>query len=270
MISSVRERLSEDLRAVGVSCHTNETVGSGGYGVTLTRQRAFMERFMIRWQDLDPLTVERAIKLLIRRLHPTAQGIDGAGGDGGRDIRWDSAEGLVIFEAKSYPTRLLKSAKRKIEGSLTEAAAHGPVRWVLVIPLDPTPAEESWFDDLRAKFPGIALEWRGRDWLDGHFAEHADLRRYVEGSDYDLLQRARELDHERAALANGATDLVARVNAWSMAGPASCPRSGASTLRRTAMGRPCATPHVYRARPPSIRWCSHRVSPSLRGIRKRR
>ncbi len=227
---------------------------------------------MIRWQkNLDPATVERAIKVLIRRLQPTAQGIDGAGGDDGRDIRWDTPEGLVIFfEVKSYTARLTKSAKGKIQGSLTRAATHGPVRWVLVIPLDPTPAEESWFDDLRAKFPEMALEWRGRDWLDGHFAEHADLRRYIEGSDYDLLQRARELDYEQAALANGVTDLVARVNAWSMAGPASCLRSGASTSRRRAMGRPCATPHVFRTRPPLTRWCLHHASLSRWATRKPR
>lgn len=168
---------------------------------------------MIRWEALDPAKTERAVKLLIRRLHPMAQGIDGAGGDDGRDIRWDGPDGLVIFEVKSYPDRLTNAQKRKIKGSLTNAAAHSPVRWVLVMPLDPSPAEESWFDGLRREHPEITLEWRGRDWLDGQFAQHADLRRYVEGSDYELLERARELGFEQAALANGATDLVARVDA---------------------------------------------------------
>jgi hypothetical protein len=167
---------------------------------------------MIRWEGLDPARVERAIKMLVRRLHPTAQGIDGTGGDGGRDVRWDSPEGLVIFEIKSYSARLTNSQKRKIKASLTNAATHRPIRWVLVVPLDPSPAEESWFDGLRQEFASIALEWRGRDWLDEQFAAHADLRRYVEGSDYDLLERARELGHEQAALANGAADLVSRVN----------------------------------------------------------
>jgi hypothetical protein len=165
---------------------------------------------MIRWEALDPAKTERAAKLLIRRLHPTAQGIDGAGGDDGRDIRWDGPDGLVIFEVKSYSDRLTTAQTRKIKGSLTNAAAHSPVRWVLVMPLDPSPAEESCFDGLRREHPEITLEWRGRDWLDGQFAQHADLRRYVEGSDYDLLERARELGFEQAALANGATDLVAR------------------------------------------------------------
>ncbi|GAA2287482.1 hypothetical protein GCM10010149_37340 [Nonomuraea roseoviolacea subsp. roseoviolacea] len=29
---------------------------------------------------------ERAVKILIRRLHPTVQGMDGSGGDGGVDM----------------------------------------------------------------------------------------------------------------------------------------------------------------------------------------
>lgn len=167
---------------------------------------------MIRWEGLDPATVERAIKMFIRRLHSTAQGIDGSGGDGGRDVRWDSPDGLVIFEVKSYAGRLTNGQKRKIEASLARALAHAPVRWVLVLPLDPSPAEESWFDGRRARYSGIVLEWRGRDWLDGQFAAHQDLRRYVEGCNYELLERARELGHEQAALVNGSADLAARVN----------------------------------------------------------
>lgn len=167
---------------------------------------------MIRWESLDPATVERAVKMLIRRLHPAAQGIDGSGGDAGQDVQWDAPGGLVIFEVKSYAARLSNNQKRKIKHSLTKAAGHRPVRWVLVLPLEPSPAEVMWFARLRSEFSEIALEWRGRDWLDEQFAGQPDLRRYVEGSDYDLLERARELSHEQAALANGATDLVARVN----------------------------------------------------------
>jgi hypothetical protein len=168
---------------------------------------------VIRWGTLDPAKVERAVKMLIRQLLPSAQSIDGSGGDGGRDIRWDSPDGLVIFEVKSYTARLTTGQKRKIEASLANAVTHCPVTWVLVMPLDPSPTEESWFDGLREKFSEITLEWRGRDWLDGKFAAHADLRRYVEGTDYELLIRARELRDEQAALANGSVDLAARINA---------------------------------------------------------
>lgn len=165
---------------------------------------------MIRWQDLDPAKVERAVKALLRRQHPMAQGVDGSGGDDGRDTFWHSPDGLVIFEAKSYTARLTNSAKRKIKASLANAAKHRPVRWCLIMPRDHSPGEEVWFEGLRQEYPDIVLEWRGRDWLDEQFAAHEDLRRMVEGSDYSLLQRARELGQEQAVLARGVPDLLDR------------------------------------------------------------
>ncbi|MDG4788998.1 hypothetical protein O7626_24220 [Micromonospora sp. WMMD1102] len=169
---------------------------------------------MIRWQDHRD-RVERAVKLLIRDLHPTAQGIDGSGGDDGRDIRWDSPDGLVIFEVKSYTDRLGASQKRGIRNSLKKAAKHNPIRWVLVVPLESSPSEEKWFDGLRAEFPALELEWRGRDWLDKEFAEREDLIRYVEGPLYVLAQRAKELGHEQAAMANGIRDAIERLGVFS-------------------------------------------------------
>lgn len=136
--------------------------------------------------------------------------MDGSGGDGGRDTFWRSPAGLVIFEVKSYTRRLTSSAKRQIRASLVTAAQHRPVRWCVIMPLDASPAEEAWFEQRRREHPDIELEWRGRDWLDEQFAAHEDLRRTVEGSDYALLQRARELGQEQAVLARGVPDLLDR------------------------------------------------------------
>ncbi|GGM22906.1 hypothetical protein ACFFX1_10845 [Dactylosporangium sucinum] len=94
----------------------------------------------IQWGRLDPATIERAIKALLLQLHPGARPIDGSGGDGGRDVRWDSPDGLVIFEIKSFAgERLSKGKRRQIEQSLTQAATHHPIRWVLVLPTRPHP-----------------------------------------------------------------------------------------------------------------------------------
>lgn len=165
---------------------------------------------MINWSRLDPATVERGVKMLIRRLHPTALGIDGTGGDDGQDIRWEAPEGLVIFEVKSHTDRLTAARKRNIKKSLMKAERHTPIRWCLIIPLDPSPAETAWFEGLRAEVPAVGLEWRGRDWLDEQFAAHEDLRRLVEGSDYELLARAEEFGHEQAVLAGGLSDVLSR------------------------------------------------------------
>lgn len=165
---------------------------------------------MLLWHRLDPAQIERAVKLLIRRLHPSAQGIDGAGGDGGQDIRWESPEGLVIFEVKSHTERLTTAQKRNIYKSLARAVTHQPVQWRLILPLDPSPSELAWLKRLCEEFSGVAIDWLGRDWLDAQFAEHTDLRRFVEGVDSELLARAHEHGLEQAVLANGVHDLAAR------------------------------------------------------------
>jgi hypothetical protein len=164
---------------------------------------------VIRWQDLDPARVERAAQALLRRLHPDAVAIDGSGGDVGQDIVWHSPDGLVIFEVKSHTARLTGQQKRQILASLSRALTHKPTRWCLIIPLNPSPAEQAWFDRQRERFGPVTLEWRGRDWLDEQFARHDDLRRAVEGTDYALLQRAKELNLEQAAIGS-LDDLVRR------------------------------------------------------------
>jgi hypothetical protein len=172
---------------------------------------------VIRWQDLDPARVERAVQALLRRLHPDAVAIDGSGGDDGQDTAWRSPDGLVIFEVKSHTARLTSSQKRNILRSLTRAVTHQPVRWCLILPLNPSPAEQSWFERLGERFAPVTLEWRGRDWLDEQFARHDDLRRAVEGTDYALLQRARELGLEQAAIGS-LDDLLNRQRALSARG----------------------------------------------------
>jgi hypothetical protein len=166
----------------------------------------------IRWRDLDAMKVERAIKSLILETHPGAWPIDGSGGDGGRDVCWNSPDGLVIFEIKSYVDRLGPTQKRNIKASLDTASQHQPVRWVLVLPLDRTPAELTWFDQLDAGHPGISLDWYGLTWLDVEFSKRGHLRRMVEGDDYRLLELATEFDKEQAALLRGMPDAIDRMS----------------------------------------------------------
>jgi hypothetical protein len=166
----------------------------------------------IRWRDLDAMTVERAIKSLILEMHPGARPIDGSGGDGGRDVRWDTPDGLVIFEIKSYVDRLGAPQRRNIKASLTTATQHAPIRWVLVLPLDHSPAEETWFDRLAAENPDVSLDWYGVTWLETEFSKRGHLRRMVEGDEYRLLELARNFDREQAALVGGMSDVVDRIS----------------------------------------------------------
>ncbi|MCU1482164.1 MAG: hypothetical protein JWQ19_2950 [Subtercola sp.] len=166
---------------------------------------------MLDWAEFDPDKAERVAQLLVREACG-ATSIDGAGGDLAQDLRHDGPAGLTIFEVKSFTKRLANSQKRQITDSLSRAVKlHAPYRWVLVIPLNPTPGEHAWFQQLRGKFPGVELEWFGRDWLDGKIAGRESLLSYIEGAQYTLLRRAKQHGMEREALTSGA-DLVQRMN----------------------------------------------------------
>ncbi len=160
---------------------------------------------MLDWDDLDPGRVERVAQMLVRDAFG-ATSIDGAGGDEAQDLRWESPDGLVIFEVKSFRKRLAGSQKAQVKRSLLRAVdLHAPAKWVLVSRSNPRAPELAWLQSLGELVPGVVLEWLGRDWLDLQIAGREDLISYVEGEDYKLLRRARQLEHERAAVVTGQT-----------------------------------------------------------------
>ncbi len=168
-------------------------------------------RSVLDWAGFDPNKVERVAQLLVREACG-ATSIDGSGGDLAQDLRHDGPAALTIFEVKSFTKHTTTSQKRQIAGSLARAVKlHAPYRWVLVIPLKPSPAEIAWFDTLRKRHPDVELEWFGLDWLDGKIAGRESLISYIQGAEYTLLRRAKQHAMEREALTTGA-DLIQRMN----------------------------------------------------------
>lgn len=166
---------------------------------------------MLEWDELDPARVERVAQMLVRDVFG-ATSMDGSGGDQAQDLRLETPEGLVIFEVKSFRKRLASSHKAQVRRSLVRAVElHSPIRWVLVTRSNHTPGELAWLQSLSMHAAGVELQWLGRDWLDAQIASREDLISYVEGADYKLLRRARQLDLERAAGATG-TQFLARLD----------------------------------------------------------
>jgi hypothetical protein len=175
---------------------------------------------VLNW-DQDPKRAERGIQMLLKRKFPGLRSLDGAGGDGGRDAQLITSDGRTVFEVKSFG-RLTSSRRRQAERSLRQAveSAPGMTRWVLVIPMNMTPArpgvrssEEQWFDEELPKLAaGVDLDWWGLDWLDDQVAQNMDIQRYIEGVDGQLLQRAAEFNMERDVLAGGVEDLRSRIS----------------------------------------------------------
>lgn len=165
---------------------------------------------MLDWDELDAAAVERVVQMLLHDAYG-ATSIDGAGGDRAQDLRWDSPDGLVIFEVKSFRKRLEKSQRAQVKQSLLRAVElHSPSRWVLVTRSNPTPKELEWLASLASLVRPLVPEWLGRDWLDGRIAGREDLISYVEGAGYKLARRAQQFGLEQAALTTG-DDLADRV-----------------------------------------------------------
>lgn len=170
----------------------------------------------VRWQDLDPKKIEDIAAALISRLHPETQRIDGAGGDGGRDIQVPEPDGLVIYEVKSFCGRLDASRREQIKRSLKKAKALDPKAWHLVVPVDMTPGELQWYNSLIKIYPFVSNFTRGRTWLDGQLSQFPEIVRYYVGdSNSEIVEALRQMGQERAVLAGGIGDAVDRIRAIS-------------------------------------------------------
>ena len=166
----------------------------------------------IRWGDLEPQAYETMVSVLLSRLRPNAQRIDGKGGDGGRDVQIvDGRNGLITyaFELKSFTGRMTAGRRRQVERSLKRAASLGPARWALVVPIDPTPAEDQWFRELGNDYC-FPIKWFGKTWLDEKMAAFPDIRRYfLEGAKDEVFRLLREIREEQARI-TGVHDAVDR------------------------------------------------------------
>ncbi|MFD7878963.1 hypothetical protein ACFV5G_33540 [Streptomyces sp. NPDC059766] len=166
----------------------------------------------IRWADLDPAKIEDIISVLISRLHPEVQRIDGSGGDGGRDVQVPLPTGLIIYEVKSFTGRLNNSRKNQIKRSLKRSSTHNPKQWRLVMPLDVTPKELEWYNELKKSHPFVSDFTRGRTWLDSELSRRPEIARYYIGdSNSEIVDYLREIREEEAAFSNGVPDAVERI-----------------------------------------------------------
>ena len=96
---------------------------------------------MIRWDELGPQRYEDMVSVLVSRLHPDAQRIDGKGGDGGRDVqvvRGQDSQTTDAFELKSFTGRMTSGRRRQVEHSLKRAATIDPARWSLIVDTEPS------------------------------------------------------------------------------------------------------------------------------------
>lgn len=170
---------------------------------------------LINWA-MSPEVYEDMVSCLLSHLNRETRRIDGSGGDGGRDVQFELPDGLHIFELKSFTDRMTQGRRRQVERSLARAAKLKPVRSELIVPIDPTVKELDWFNGLRKKY-SFPIEWRGKTWLDTHFAERLFIWRYFcEGAKAEVFELLRELHKEEAGLERGMPDVIERLQALAL------------------------------------------------------
>jgi len=154
----------------------------------------------VDWDKLSSQTYEDMVTVLLSRIHPESQRVDGAGGDGGRDFYFDRPDGRSVFQLKSFTGRMTRVRRRQVERSLHRLSRLVPTEWALVVPIDPTPNELEWFESLckRAPFP---LVWHGITWLDSEISSRPEIVRYfLEGCKDEVIALLIEMNKEQAAL----------------------------------------------------------------------
>ncbi|MGC5322411.1 FxSxx-COOH system tetratricopeptide repeat protein [Micromonospora arida] len=140
---------------------------------------------VVPWLDYSAGQVEQLLASLLTRMMPTAQRIDGSGGDGGVDVQVPVVGGLHIYEIKRFADRLKPAQRRQIQESLLSAARSQStmVAWTLVVPLDPTPGELEWFESQLQGLSPVPITWMGRTAIEAHLSAYDDLlRTFAPGS----------------------------------------------------------------------------------------
>ena len=136
------------------------------------------------------------VSVLLSRLRQTHR-VDGRGGDGGRDCYFPGEKGTDAYELKSFTGRMERTQRRQVERSLARAMGQSPRTWTLVVPIDPTPAAQQWFDSLGAGLPA-QLEWLGTTWLEEQLARFPDIVRYFSGAAEEVVRILTEISREDA------------------------------------------------------------------------
>ena len=174
----------------------------------------------IDWDRLGQPRFDRAVEVLAyRRFKSRVRAVNGRGGDGGIDIEITDDDGrLWILQLKYFPEGFsggFAPRRQQIKASFdTAVRKHNPDKWSLVYPNTLTPEEDAYVKGLSgAEKPEIGRTI-DRTVLDSWLADDPTLDAFLQRDPFTELERlARLYRQERAALLDGASDLLARIQA---------------------------------------------------------
>jgi hypothetical protein len=172
----------------------------------------------IDWERLGQPRFDRVVEVLAyRRFEGSVRAVNGRGGDGGIDIEIVEDDGrLWILQLKYFPEGFsggFTPRRGQIKSSFDAAVRNrSPDKWSLVYPNTLIPEEDAYVKGLGgAEKPEIGRTI-DRTVLDSWLADDPTLDAFLQRDPSTELERlARLYRQERAALLDGAPDLIARI-----------------------------------------------------------
>lgn len=138
-----------------------------------------------------PEKFEELCTQLVLSEYPEAKPIGGSGDEGVDAFVGDFGGKIKVFQSKYFIGRLNSSRRTEIKNSLKRACdKHCVQEWVLCIPIDFTPKEQRWFENLKKSYENIAIDYWGKSKLVNLLEKHAHVRRRFFGQDFiDILEK---------------------------------------------------------------------------------
>lgn len=152
----------------------------------------------VHWGSYPGEFLEQAMAVLVAQDYPNVIRRTPARGDGGIDLMIPQDGGFIVEQVKGFHDRIGNSEQRQIERSWTTLmkkprVSKPIIEYRLVIPVDPTPGEQDWFEELTASAP-FPRFWRGKPHWDSLASRHPHVIDYYFGGGRDRVeQRAKAL-----------------------------------------------------------------------------
>ncbi|MEV8448645.1 hypothetical protein [Streptomyces parvus] len=151
----------------------------------------------VEWTRLSGDEVEEIVAIFLSRENSRATRIRPSQGDGGIDVIVpdDGSDSYSVYQIKKFAQNLESNEKRQIASSYGRLTAYVSEQgisvsaWHLVMPLDPTNENRSWFSGV-TQGAAFDVNWHGLIFCDGMAAKYPDVTDYYVRDGKDRLMQA--------------------------------------------------------------------------------
>jgi hypothetical protein len=156
---------------------------------------------VVDWGAYGGEFLEKVMAVLVAQDHPNTIRRTPASGDGGIDLMIPAEDGFIVEQVKSFTDRVGGSEQAQIKKSWATlikdprlpASKKRIIEYHLVVPVNPTPGEQAWFDELTAGATYNAHDfnayWRGETHWNSLAARHMHVIDYYFNGGRDRIEK---------------------------------------------------------------------------------